>query len=596
MKTTAIITAFNRIEPAIDTIRHIQRCEPPPDEIIIHVDGNQTSCRDALAAALPEVRILFSTDNLGPGGARNKLLLAASHELVASFDDDSYPIDKDYFLVAQEAFRKTPGASIIYGRVFHKHEALQVASNEAKWTSDFCGGACVYRRSHFLETEGYVPVPLAYGIEEVDISLRLLAAGRRILYSGALRVFHDSDLRHHESAAITSASVKNIALLIWLRYPFRYWLRGLFQYLNRIRWLLVNGRIRGVLRGILKTPRQVMRYSQYRKTVLPRDIDAYFELRSHPISISTPPMEDAPSAVQPSDPNSQVTAIVTAHKRIEQTIETLRKIQQCVPPPSEIIVHVDANQTACRDAIAQAYPNLRILLSVGTIGPGGGRNRLIGAAANELVASFDDDSYPLDQDYFQRVVDLAESFPDAAIIGNMIIHLNEPVRDLQDRHWWSSDFCGAGAVYRRSAFLATTGYVPLPLAYGMEEVDIAIRLWSLGRKVLMTEALRVFHDTDLKRHADPRITTASIANIALLVALRYPVVLWPLGCGQIANRIRWVLANGRFAGTWSGIMQVPSHIWLHRRYRQVLPARKVLEYLSLRRRPLAARAPAKEMQ
>lgn len=597
MSISAIITAYNRIEPTIETVRRIESCTPPPDEIIIHVDANQIACREALAAALPQVQLLFSTVALGPGGSRNKLLAAAAHEIVASFDDDSYPIDKDYFKVAQEVFRKMPEASIIYGKVFHKNEPLLERTQDACWTSDFCGGACVYRRSHFLETDGYVPVRIAYGIEEVDIALRLLSAGRRILYCGALRIFHDSDLTHHENPAITSASVKNIALLVWLRYPVWHWLRGLLQCLNRIRWLLTNGRFRGVSRGVVMTPLQLLRYSRYRKTVSIHDVNAYLALRANP-ELAWIPQDEGSGGKPPLSPVSQaspVTAIVAAHKRIQQTIDTISRIQQCVPPPAEILVHVDANQTACRAAIAHAHPDLRILFSTAPIGPGGGRNRLIKAANYELVASFDDDSYPVDPDYFRRVVELAERFPQAAVIGNTITHLNETLKDISDRHWWTSDFCGAGAIYRRSVFLSTGGYVPLPLAYGMEEVDIAIRLWSSGYKVLLTEALRVFHDTDLKRHADPRVTAASIANIALLVALRYPVTLWLLGAGQIANRIRWVVTHGRIKGTVNGILQIPGHIWRHRRYRDIVQARRVREYLALRRHPLAAKAPTTAM-
>ena len=41
----------------------------------------------------------------------------------------------------------------------------------------------------------------------------------------------------------------------------------------------------------------------------------------------------------------EVSAIVTAYKRIEQTLATLRVIQSCTPAPDEILVHVDANQS-----------------------------------------------------------------------------------------------------------------------------------------------------------------------------------------------------------------------------------------------------------
>ena len=82
--------------------------------------------------------------------------------------------------------------------------------------------------------------------------------------------------------------------------------------------------------------------------------------------------------------------------------------------------------------------------------------------------------------------------------------------------------------------------MPLRDAYNMEEVDFALRLHARGGKVLGTQWLRVFHDTDRARHADPAVTAASIANLALLAFLRYPVHLWTIGAAQCANRIQWL--------------------------------------------------------
>src|SRR5215210_9495832 len=111
-----------------------------------------------------------------------------------------------------------------------------------------------------------------------------------------------------------------------------------------------------------------------------------------------------------------VSAIVTAYERIDQTLGTLRIIQSCVPPPDEVLVHVDANQLECERAIRKAFPEVRILRSHDQVGPGGGRNKLVNAAQFEFVASFDDDSYPIDSDYFARALKLFEKFPDASVL------------------------------------------------------------------------------------------------------------------------------------------------------------------------------------
>jgi len=286
---------------------------------------------------------------------------------------------------------------------------------------------------------------------------------------------------------------------------------------------------------------------------------------------------------------SGISAIVTAYERIEQTLATLRVIQSCVPAPDEILVHVDANQVACETAIREAFEGVRVLRSDEQIGPGGGRNKLVEAAQFELVASFDDDSYPIDSDYFERALTVFEKFPDASVVCAALYHAGESI-GLDDRSaHWTADFSGGACFYRRKAFLDAGGYVPLPVAYGMEEVDFAIRLHSQGGRILTTRWLRVFHNTDLKRHADPRVTAGSIANLALLAYLRYPVSLWGIGAGQCANRLLWLLRHGRRRGIWKGIAMIPAHLRTNQRYRLPLSSSAVRSYLALRRTPVAVK-------
>ncbi len=283
-----------------------------------------------------------------------------------------------------------------------------------------------------------------------------------------------------------------------------------------------------------------------------------------------------------------VTAIVTAYQRIEQTIDTIARIRACVPAPAEILVHVDGNQRACEQAIGKAYPDITIICSTESVGPGGGRNKLIAAAQYPLVASFDDDSYPLDKDYFARLIELFDLFPKASILGARIFHQGETIQAATSESQWVSDFGGGACAYRREDFLATSGYVPLPVAYGMEEVDLALRLHAQGGKILCTRWLRVFHNTDLKRHAEPEVTAASIANLALLAYLRYPPSLWIIGIGQISSRVLWLIRQDRLRGILAGLLMIPKHLYMNRQYRDLLTIATVKSYLGLKRFPVVA--------
>jgi GT2 family glycosyltransferase len=280
-----------------------------------------------------------------------------------------------------------------------------------------------------------------------------------------------------------------------------------------------------------------------------------------------------------------ISAIVTAYQRVEETLVTLRKLQECQPAPAEILVHVDGNQTDCGLAIRAAFPDVRVLVSGGNMGPGGSRNKLVAAARHEWIASFDDDSHPHDRDYFSRAARATQAFPHAAVYAANIYHRGEPVPDELSYNVQQADFGGGGCVFSRTAFLDAGGYVPLPVAYGMEEVDLALRLHAMGKRVLRVPKLRVFHDTQLQRHTAPGVTAGSISNIALRTYLRYPPAYWPVGLGQIINRVRWLILNGRWAGVCSGLALAPHHCWRHRRFRKPVPAAALQSYLGLRRKP-----------
>ena len=124
-----------------------------------------------------------------------------------------------------------------------------------------------------------------------------------------------------------------------------------------------------------------------------------------------------------------ITAVVTAYQRMDQTVETLLKIAACRPRPEQILVHVDGGEAECARAIRAEFPSINIVTSEGNVGPGGGRNKLIAAARNDWVASFDDDSYPLDDDYFERIQALARLFPTASILSarySIVMRLSHP--------------------------------------------------------------------------------------------------------------------------------------------------------------------------
>lgn len=281
-----------------------------------------------------------------------------------------------------------------------------------------------------------------------------------------------------------------------------------------------------------------------------------------------------------------VSALVTAYLRTEATLDTLERLSRLSPVPDEILVHVDGGRMEVAKAIAAHFPMVRLSVSTERVGPGGARNKLLAQCRAPFAVSFDDDSYPLDADFCDRVVKLFETYPRAAILAADVFHKGEKITGLTlSQPRWVDSFPGGGCAYRRSTIMTTTGYVPLPVAYGMEEVDLSLRLIDQGHQILHAPVLRVFHDTDRARHADPEVTAASIANIALLAYLRYPPTYWWLGVAQLASRVFWLISMGRISGIAAGIVAIPGHLLRYRHHRAPVSLKGMRRARLLRRMP-----------
>jgi GT2 family glycosyltransferase len=269
MRVSVIIPTFERTEKILETLAHISTCNPVPDEVLVHIEFGDPHSGPVIASEFPHVRQFTSNVRLGPGGGRNRLMREVKNEIVVSLDDDSYPLDADFFPAAAAAIERHPEAGVIAMNIIHDDEPVIERKRAARPVADFVGCGCIYRRSAFRDTSGYVPVQPAYGVEEADLALQLLDAGWTIVHDDDLRVRHATSRSHQASAAITAAHISNVALLAYLRYPLRYWPLGLAHVANRIFWSLRNHRHAGIGAGIAAIPGKIWRFRALRRPVTP---------------------------------------------------------------------------------------------------------------------------------------------------------------------------------------------------------------------------------------------------------------------------------------------------------------------------------------
>lgn len=258
-----------------------------------------------------------------------------------------------------------------------------------------------------------------------------------------------------------------------------------------------------------------------------------------------------------------------------------------MPPPAEILVHIDGNSTRLCSLVEQEFPEARLLISSTFIGPGGARNRLTQEARHPWIAHFDDDSFPLDADYFAKAWALISKMPETAVFCASILPFEEP--DTQGL-WLQAFYPGCGHLMNREWFMKTRGYQPVPIAYNLEEVDVSLQLHELGGMCLQSGELRVFHDHLPPEREDENTQVAMMINTVIFPLLRYPVALWPQACGSIVRRLLRLALNGEWKVIGRSFLALPGAVRKYFPLRAPVKFASALSWLLLRRSPVRVAA------
>src|SRR5438309_1311228 len=153
---TVGIPTFGRGLRVLETLTRLAQCDPPPAEMIVHVDRSDGEIERELAVRFPMVRLLSSLENVGPGGGRHRCLLACTQPFFASFDDDSWPLDRDFFAQVTTLFESHTRAAVLAASIYFSGEVVQERAPEVKIVSDYTGCGYAIRDDAYLQTAGHI--------------------------------------------------------------------------------------------------------------------------------------------------------------------------------------------------------------------------------------------------------------------------------------------------------------------------------------------------------------------------------------------------------------------------------------------------------
>lgn len=262
-----VIITYNRPADTLDLLRNIttlNRAAELLEEVIV-VNNASTESYEAVKAfiaanPLINFRFIDSPENLGVAKGRNLAIGHAKAPILILLDDDAELENKDALENIVELFeeQKTPGRPlgiISFKVLYHSNHQMQVNAFPHKqfeehkdlsffYTYYFAGGAHAIKKE-VLEKVGSYPTDFFYGMEEYDLSYRVLEAGYSIAYTDKVVMLHkESPLGRKPKKEKLQMMWVNKSKVAYRHLPKKYFYSTAFmwslEYLKKTGWNLAG--------------------------------------------------------------------------------------------------------------------------------------------------------------------------------------------------------------------------------------------------------------------------------------------------------------------------------------------------------------------
>lgn len=246
MKISVMITTRNRREELRRTLLRLSELHPPADEILVCADGCTDGTTEMVRSEFQNCELLENETSRGSIYSRDRLLRAAAGEVVASFDDDSYPIDHDFVVRVKDLFAQNSDIAVISFPEIHDNNAtadkIKTASSLAHLVSAYANCAAAMRRDVYLRSHGF-PKFFGHMYEEPDYALQCYALGYHIRFEPTLPIRHHISPLQRELMRRHHFNARNELWSVLMRCPlpylvpvavFRVWRQ--FQYACKEGW------------------------------------------------------------------------------------------------------------------------------------------------------------------------------------------------------------------------------------------------------------------------------------------------------------------------------------------------------------------------
>jgi GT2 family glycosyltransferase len=255
-----LVITYNRPEDMLDLLHSLkaQRDLSPLKEVLI-LNNASTVSYDSVEKFIgsnPDLKInyIVSDENLGVSRGRNKLMKLAAGDHLLVLDDDILfhePLDlKKIGTVYEKPFFKESNTGVITFRVIYHstkevqrtalpHKHFEEYKDKDVFLTSYFTGCAHFLRKEVLERTGYYPEDFFYGMEEYDLSYRIVKAGYSLGYDNIVTFEHkESPGGRQANYNKLSSQWVNKSKVAYRYLPFPYYITTMvgwsFEYVRKV--------------------------------------------------------------------------------------------------------------------------------------------------------------------------------------------------------------------------------------------------------------------------------------------------------------------------------------------------------------------------
>jgi GT2 family glycosyltransferase len=252
--------------------------------------------------------------------------------------------------------------------------------------------------------------------------------------------------------------------------------------------------------------------------------------------------------------------VITSYDRRDDLRRTCIQLRKLDPRPEEIIICLDGCTDGSREMLEAEFPECRLIENATPQGSIPSRDRAFRLVTSDLIITLDDDSYPVDPAFLEKVSQLVLAHPEAAAFTFPEIRDDggpaSPNMAVTSPGHYARDFPNCAGVIVRSLYGSSAEYRPF-FSHAYAEPDYCLQLYAAGYTVWFEPSLHIRHHFTPHQRNMLNRHLLNARNELWSVLMRCPapqiIVIAPL---RILRQLIFAVSQG-----WSWLRREPTWWW-----------------------------------